>query len=544
MILKGNQRGNGADLAVHLMNAFDNESIEVAEVYGAVADDLPGAFAEFEAVSLGTKAREYLYSLSINPPSPLSREQYAEAIGMIEERLRLSGQPRAVVFHVKPDERGVSREHCHVVWSRINVDQMRAVHMAHDRRRLMDLAVELSHKFGLAMPPGLKAWEQKQKYEREKLDATLAEKAQAGKTGISPEQRRAEITAAYERSDTAEAFRAALEQQGYVLAKGDRRGLVVVDRFGDVHSLTRYVKGHNAGAIKNKLSALSPDQLPTADEAKEQVRRRAQAVEEQQREQRQEAGREQEKERERLAERRRQAEAKLARNQAARRLELQQARQEFLTRHQAERLALHAAQKTESSGVLFRVRSAVADLIARTPGLRSVLSPLQTMTHLDPRDRHRLEDEALSRRHAREMQEIERKQRLHARLDSRERASLEATMRKAERLEQAQRLEPETPAERARAIQHKTAQDFYDVARDLGLWKKRTFRENELSETFNDAGEFVQRVDDDGDDEGHTPRWNNTDDPGNDDDGDDNDDDGPKHRRRRGKGFGYRRDSD
>jgi len=65
MILKGNQRGNGADLAIHLMNSYDNDSIEVAEVYGTVAGDLLGAFAEFEAVSRGTKATEYLYSLSM-----------------------------------------------------------------------------------------------------------------------------------------------------------------------------------------------------------------------------------------------------------------------------------------------------------------------------------------------------------------------------------------------------------------------------------------------------------------------------------------------
>ena len=37
MILKGSQRGNGSDLAVHLMNGFDNEKIEVAEVYGTIA---------------------------------------------------------------------------------------------------------------------------------------------------------------------------------------------------------------------------------------------------------------------------------------------------------------------------------------------------------------------------------------------------------------------------------------------------------------------------------------------------------------------------
>ena len=119
MILKGNQRGNGADLAIHLMNSYDNESIEVAEVYGTVAGDLLGAFAEFEAVSRGTKATEYLYSLSIDPPQPMSREQYYEAISGIEYGLGLTGQPRAVVFHVKD-----GREHCHVVWSRIDIEKI------------------------------------------------------------------------------------------------------------------------------------------------------------------------------------------------------------------------------------------------------------------------------------------------------------------------------------------------------------------------------------------------------------------------------------
>jgi hypothetical protein len=74
VILKGSQRGNGADLAIHLMNGFDNERVEIAEVYGTVAGDLYGAFAEFEAVAAGTKAKDYLYSLSstLTPSAPSS----------------------------------------------------------------------------------------------------------------------------------------------------------------------------------------------------------------------------------------------------------------------------------------------------------------------------------------------------------------------------------------------------------------------------------------------------------------------------------------
>lgn len=48
----------------------------------------------------------------------------------MENKLGLSGQPRAVVFHVKK-----GREHCHVVWSRIDLDKMRAVQLSNDRQK-------------------------------------------------------------------------------------------------------------------------------------------------------------------------------------------------------------------------------------------------------------------------------------------------------------------------------------------------------------------------------------------------------------------------
>jgi hypothetical protein len=235
------------------------------------------------------------------------------------------------------------------------------------------------------------------------------------------------------------------------------------------------------------------------------------------------------------------AETKLPRNQEARRLALRQAQQELLTRHQAEKVALHAAQETEGRGFLFRMRSAVADLIGRTLGLRSVLSPLQKMTQLDPRERHRLEHEALLCRQERDKQEIAGKEHLNASVDTRERASFEAAMRKEERLAEARQLMREGLAQRAQELKHTAAQEFYKVTRALGLWKQRTFRENELTETFNDEAEFVQRVDDGGDDdEGSAPEREFTDDS---DEGD-GDDDGPRHRPGRGRGYGYDRDSD
>ena len=132
MILKASQRGGGRQLATHLLNGVDNERVELLALRGAVARDLHGAFAEWEAQSTATQCRKYLYSLSINPDPrqrPLSREEIGDFIGRIETRLGLEAQPRAVICHVTG-----GREHFHVAWSRIDVEKMKAVQLSHDRR--------------------------------------------------------------------------------------------------------------------------------------------------------------------------------------------------------------------------------------------------------------------------------------------------------------------------------------------------------------------------------------------------------------------------
>ena len=284
MILKGSQRANGADLATHLMQAIDNETVEIAEVSGTVATDLHGFMAEIEAVAAGTKAQNSFYSLSINPSAPLTRDQYFDAIAEIADRLGLSGQPRAIVFHVKPDKNGIAREHAHVVWSKIDAENMKAVHMAYDHSKLCDLSCELAPKFDQNLPPGLKAWEARRRTKKDYLEATMAENALAKETGITPQQRQAEITAAYSQSDTGTAFQRALVDAGYILAQGDKRRYVVVDRFGKVHSLSRHIKGHSAKEIKFKLqAALAFGNLPTVDRAKNYIRQHQQAIEDRRR---------------------------------------------------------------------------------------------------------------------------------------------------------------------------------------------------------------------------------------------------------------------
>ncbi len=94
MILKGSQRGGGQDLATHLMRMDENDHVLVHELRGFAADDLKGAFKEAEAISRGTKCRQYLFSLSLNPPEGVnvSTETFEDTLSRVEERLGLQGQ--------------------------------------------------------------------------------------------------------------------------------------------------------------------------------------------------------------------------------------------------------------------------------------------------------------------------------------------------------------------------------------------------------------------------------------------------------------------
>lgn len=117
MIPFASQRGGGPDdLGPHVQNTLDNLEVEIMQVRGSVARDVDGWMREIEAQAFAlTKCTNYLYSLSINPDERgqgrWTREMYFDYIERTEQRFGLDGQPRVIVRHVKPDERGIPREH-------------------------------------------------------------------------------------------------------------------------------------------------------------------------------------------------------------------------------------------------------------------------------------------------------------------------------------------------------------------------------------------------------------------------------------------------
>lgn len=260
MILKASQRGGGQDLAVHLMRVDENDHVRLHELRGFAANNLKGAFKEAHAVSLGTKCRQYLFSLSLNPPENTNVDvaTFENAIERIEERLNLQGQPRAIVFHEKE-----GRRHAHCVWSRIDAETLTARQMSHFKVKLRDLSRALYMEHDWKLPAGLMNSEA-----RDPRNFTLAEWQQAKRRGEDPRTIKEVVQECWAASDGRAAFAGALKERAYFLAKGDRRGFVVVDLHGDVHALSR-VLDRKTKEVTARLGA--PDDLPSVDQTRQEI---------------------------------------------------------------------------------------------------------------------------------------------------------------------------------------------------------------------------------------------------------------------------------
>ncbi len=262
MILKGSQRSSALKLAAHLLNERDNDHVDVHELRGFSADDLRGALREADAIAKGTKCQQFLFSLSFNPPETerVSVRQFEDAIEKAEQTLGLSGQARAIVFHEKE-----GRRHAHVVWSRIDVEKMTAIHMSFYKTRLNAVSKDLFLEHGWRLPDGYR-----DKTKRNPLSYTIDQWQQAKRTKQDPEALKMIFRECWSVSDNRASFARALEEQGFILAQG-KRGHVAVDFHGEVYAISRQT-GEKAKVVRDKLG--NEKDLPSVDQAKDLIARR------------------------------------------------------------------------------------------------------------------------------------------------------------------------------------------------------------------------------------------------------------------------------
>lgn len=259
MILKASQRGGGRDLAVHLLKP-ENEHVEVHEVRGFCSETVRGAFKEAQAIARGTRCRQYLFCVSLNPPETASVpvDAFERAIDKIEDQLGLTGQPRVIVFHEKE-----GRRHCHAVWSRIDAETMTARQMSHFKMKLNAISKGLYLEHGWELPRGFIDNEL-----RDRGSFDLAHWQQSKRMGRDPKALKEAIQTAWAISDSKHSFESALEAKGLFLARGDRRAHVAVTYEGEVLSLSR-MTGQKTKDIAARLG--KPDECRSVEETKQHI---------------------------------------------------------------------------------------------------------------------------------------------------------------------------------------------------------------------------------------------------------------------------------
>jgi len=264
MISKGNRHNDGVRLARYLTEGAEGERAQLWELRGFASDDILEAFRDVHVMAEATKAQKPFFHVQVRNPEgeTLTREQWKLTADRIERILGLTGQPRAIAFHI---EQKNGDEHMHIAFSLIDAETMKVRPLPFYKFRLKTISRELEKEFGLTPV----------RNERDsaiKYAATRAEEQQAQRLGMNKETIRDTIRECWDRADCGQNFQAALEQEGLILTLGDRRNLVVVDHAGGLHALGKRILDVNKNAILERLSDLDLSQLPNVEQAREFIR--------------------------------------------------------------------------------------------------------------------------------------------------------------------------------------------------------------------------------------------------------------------------------
>jgi hypothetical protein len=269
MIIKGGSRAGPRWLGQHLTRTDTNERVEVLELQSP-HDDLTETFRDWQVLAFGTRGHRGLYHANIDPAMDyvMTPEQWQRSVEVLERELKLEGQPRAVVLHEKN-----GREHLHVVWSRTDLDTMKLCSDSHNYAAHERASLALEREFGHEHVPGKHAKRDRDK-QPDMPDASMDhhEWQQAERGGLNYQTRKEQVTALYQAADSGPAFKAALEDAGYVVVRGDTCDFMLLEGDGKAHSLVRQLPGVNTKELRAFMAEVDPAELPGIAEARAVLR--------------------------------------------------------------------------------------------------------------------------------------------------------------------------------------------------------------------------------------------------------------------------------
>lgn len=190
----------------------------------------------------------YTFSLSWSPEENPDKEKMIKAADETLETLGLQDHQTVLVAHNDTDH-----PHIHIITNLVNPND----------GRMYD--PDWGSKFKLS------DWALQHEFENGKVycDQRLENKQERERGNVTRYQEprhhlKEKIQNLYSRSDNGQAFSAALKEQGFSLAQGNRRRFVLVDDKGKVYSLSRQLDKDQRKEHLQKLSDLKRQNLPLA----------------------------------------------------------------------------------------------------------------------------------------------------------------------------------------------------------------------------------------------------------------------------------------
>ncbi len=252
--------------AKHLQSE-ENDNVRVVKSYGLRSDSIEAMLEEMMDLAQGTKCENPFYQMNINPApgERLTGEDWERAREIAEKKHGFEGQPYFMVMHVK-----YGREHPHFIYSRIDIENMRAIPDSLDAKKNHAIAREIEREFGLEKTIG--PYDREAGAPRPPRAPKKYEMYRDKQNGLDTRDIQAEVTELFQQSHDGMEFRAVLEEHGYRLATG-RRGLLILDSAGKEHSLAR-----RCGVPMNEVLSFMRDvdlkTVPTVEQAREQFQER------------------------------------------------------------------------------------------------------------------------------------------------------------------------------------------------------------------------------------------------------------------------------
>lgn len=275
-------------LTNHLSNSHDgNERILLSGSRGLFASSLSEAIEDIMLMTKGARCRKPLLHTSINPAVDMSEGEWALAWSVYEHEFDLSNHAYVEVTHTKTD----GRTHKHRVYSRVRDDQS-AIDLGFNYLRHEKVARILEHTLNRPLTLGrfnraiikqlekdgqgaVAAWlrmEEAHVQHRPSAAQLARDSQQQKRTKVSIAQVREDLQSAWAAATCGQDFLRLILERGYILARGDRRDYVFLDRTGSVHSPRRRLNVR-AGALRAFLADLVQEHLPSVNQVQLAVKK-------------------------------------------------------------------------------------------------------------------------------------------------------------------------------------------------------------------------------------------------------------------------------